>query len=203
VQLIFMQPSIEVLNIRIDEPVTTATDILLAGVCVYAFFRIRKLGPTLTVKRYFEYYFLALGLGAFFGGLLGHAFLYQLSPYWKLVSWILILLSVACMVHALLELAKPLVKPAFIRFLLLMNLFILAIALFATVWSLTFSAVKYYTIFGMFIVAGALSYYIFRRTGNRGVYMFMMARIAKSIQTQTSPSHPTLFSQLRVVASMH
>lgn len=171
----FIQPSIEVFNIRIDEPITTATDLLLAAVCFYAFFRIRKLETTVRIKWYFKYYFLTLGFGTFFGGILGHAFLYQLSPYWKLVSWILILLSVACIVHALVELAKPLVKPAFTRVALRMNLLILTLAVIVTIWTLAFSAVKFYTIFGMLIVVGSFSYYIYQKTGSRGVVRLMVA----------------------------
>lgn len=172
---VFIQPSIEVLNIRIDEPITTATDLLLAAVCFFAFFRIRKLESTQRIKWYFKYYFLTLGFGTLFGGLLGHAFLYKISPYWKLVSWILILISVACIVHALVELSKPLVRPAFTRFASVMNLLVLTLAIIITVWTLAFSAVKVYTIFGMFIVVGTLSYYIFHKTRSRGASRFLIA----------------------------
>lgn len=171
----FIQPSIEVFNLRIDEPITTLTDMLMAAICFYAFFRIRKLETTVRIKWYFKYYFLTLGFGAVFGGLLGHAFLYSLSPYWKLVSWILILLSVVCFVHALVQLALPLVRPVFARIIILLNLLIFTLATIITVWTLDFTAVKLYTVFGMFIVVGSLSLYIYRKTGNRGVAMLLVA----------------------------
>lgn len=171
----FIQPSIEIWNIRIDEPVTTATDLLLAAVSFYAFFRIRQLESKGNIKWYFKYYFLTLGFGALFGGILGHAFLYRLSPQWKLVSWLFTLISVALMAHALIELARPLVKPRFTRVIMRLNLLILAIALFITLWTLAFSPVKFYTIFGMLLVVGSLSAYIFQKTGSRGVVRFMMA----------------------------
>jgi len=60
----FIQPSIEILNLRIDEPVTTLTDILLAGICFYAFFQTGKLEKSGSSKSYFRLYFLILGLGA-------------------------------------------------------------------------------------------------------------------------------------------
>lgn len=173
--LTYIQPSIEVLNIRVDEPITTATDLLLAAVCFYAFFRIRKLETTRKIKRYFKYYFLALGLGAMFGGLIGHAFLYNFSDPWKLVSWILLVVSVACIVQALIELARPLLKPGFTRIAVMLNLLFLVIALFFTIWTIAFSAVKFYTLFGLFCVVGSLSYYIYKKTGNRGVVRFMIA----------------------------
>lgn len=171
----YIQPSLEILNIRIDEPVTTATDLLLAAVCFFAFYQIRKQETMGRAKWYFKYYFLTLGLSAVFGGLFGHAFLYSLAPEWKLVSWVLTLLSVACMAHALLEVAKPLVKPKITRLIFLLNLLVLALALFYTTWTIEFSPVKYYTVFGMVVVVGSLSLLIYQRTANRGVVVIMGA----------------------------
>jgi len=171
----FIQPSIEILSIRIDEPITTATDLLLAAICFYAFFQIRKLEYTDRVKGYFKYYFLVLGLGALTGGLFGHAFLYRLSEGWKLVSWILTLGSVALIAHTLVEIAKPLVKPGISRIISRFNVLLFALAVFFTIWSMAFFPVKYYTIFGMVVVVGSLSYFIYRKTGSRGVLVLMGA----------------------------
>ena len=171
----YIQPSIEVWNIRIDEPITAFTDLLLAAVCFYAFIRLRQQDHVGKIQWYFKNYFLALGLGSLFGGLIGHAFLYNFTPQWKLLSWVLILLSVAFIVHALVELAKPLVRPVFTRLAVSFNLFVLVLALFFTVWTVAFSPVKYYTIFGMLIVVGSLSFYIFQKTGNKGTARFMVA----------------------------
>jgi hypothetical protein len=171
----YLQPSIEILNLRIDEPITTATDLLLAAVCFYAFYRIRQLEHTGKVKRYFKYYFLTLGLGAMFGGLFGHAFLYRLAPQWKLLSWILTMVSVLLLAHALMEVTKPLIKPVVSRLISRINLMILAIALFFTLWTLAFSPVMYYTIFGMIVVVGSLCYFYFQKTGSRGVLIMMGA----------------------------
>ena len=170
----FIQPSIEVLNLRIDEPVTTVTDLIMAAICFYAFFRIRDQESTGKIKGYFKYYFLTLGIATLAGGLLGHAFLYSLSPRWKLVSWVFTLISVAIFSHALIELAKPLLKPGFSRMVSRVNLLILSLALLYTLYTLAFSAVKYYTIFGMFAVVGSLSYFIYQKTESRGVVKLMV-----------------------------
>ncbi len=171
----YIQPSIEILNVRIDEPITTFTDLLMATICFYAFFQIRKLESRGKVKLYFKYYFLTLGMGSMAGGLFGHAFLYCLSPEWKLISWVLILISVALIALALLEMAKPLFKPGVARLIIRLNMLIMAIALFYTLWTLAFSPVKYYTIFGMVVVVGSLSLYIFQKTGSKGVVIVMGA----------------------------
>lgn len=170
----FTQPSVELFNIRIDEPITTATDLLLAAVCFYAFYRINKQENEGRIKGYFKYYFLTLGMGALFGGLFGHAFLYSLSPSWKLVSWIFTLISVAIIGHALIELSRPLVRPSISRTVARMNMAIMLFALAYTLITLAFSAVKYYTIFGMVVVVGSLSFVVFQKTGSRGMVKLMV-----------------------------
>ncbi|MCK5137019.1 MAG: hypothetical protein KAR19_14630 [Bacteroidales bacterium] len=171
----YIQPSIEVWNIRIDEPITAFTDLLLAAVCFYAFIRIRQQDNRGRIRWYFKNYFLTLGLASLFGGLVGHAFLYSFAPQWKLVSWVFILFSVALIAHALLDIARPLVGPVFTKFVFSFNLLVLVLALFFTVWTGVFSPVKYYTIFGMLIVVGSLSFYIFQKTSSRGAVRFMVA----------------------------
>jgi len=171
----FIQPSIELLNIRIDEPITTATDLVLAAICFYAFIQIRKLEYSARVKWYFKYYFLILGLGAISGGLLGHAFQYRLAEGWKLVSWVLLVSSVALIASALVEIAKPFVKPGISRIISLFNVLVFVLALFFTLWSMAFAPVKYYMIFGMVVMVGSLCYFIYRKTGSRGTLILMGA----------------------------
>lgn len=170
----FIQPSIEVLSIRIDEPVTTITDLIMSAICFYAYYRIRQLESSVRIKGYFKYYFLTLGIATMAGGLLGHAFLYSLPPAWKLVSWIFTLISVAILSHGLIELSKPLLKPGFSRIVSRVNILILSLALLYTLYTLAFSAVKYYAIFGMLMVVGSLSYVIYQKTEIRGVLKLML-----------------------------
>ena len=169
----FVQPSIEILNVRIDEPVTTITDLLLVSICIYAFIGIRKTCKSGLYSRYFRSYFLILGLGALTGGLLGHAFQYRLSEQWKLVSWILTLASVVLLVQALLEVARSLLSHRLASLFSWLNFFIAIPVLIITIWSVDFSPVKYYAAFGLVGVAGSLSLYIYKRTRNTGVLVLM------------------------------
>jgi hypothetical protein len=169
----YLQPSIEILNLRIDEPVTTITDILLAIICFYAFFRIRRLESPGRGNHYFRLYFLILGLGALTGGILGHAFLYRLAEEWKLLSWTLTLTSVALMVQALLEVSGPLLKKNVARMISWLNVLVFILALFLTLRSIDFDPVKYYSVFGLVLLSGSISYYIYRKTGNKGVLVLM------------------------------
>ena len=173
--LTYIQPSIEIGRFLIDEPVTSLTDLVLAAVSFYAFFRIRSMERRDRVKWYFNYYFLFLGLGAVTGGLLGHAFLSRIAPGWKLISWVLTIISIGFMIHAMLELARPLVKDGFIKIVTRTNWLIMAFAIFLTIRNLSFSPTTYYSVFGMLVVVGSLSLYIYLKTGSRGVTRFLLA----------------------------
>lgn len=170
-----IHPSVEIFNVRVDEPMTVLTDLVLALVSFYAWFRIRKMDSSEKVKPYFNYFFLTLGFAALSGGLLGHAFLYRLAPAWKLVSWIFTLASVAILAQGLTLLARPLLRPSLIRLTSRVNMLVLVLALFYTLWTLAFSGVKYYTIFGMVVVVGSFSWLIFQKTRGRGMTQFMFA----------------------------
>ncbi len=176
-EIVEMEPytSVTIWNTRVDEPVTALTDLLFATVCLYAFFRLKKLDSQQRAQWYLKYYFLTMGLGAFFGGLFGHAFFYGLAPSWKLLSWVFVLLSVACVIRGFLELARPLLRVSMFRLFNRINLLMLATALFLTIWTLAFSAVKFYTIVGIFGIAGSLSYYLYWRTGDQGMTRVMAA----------------------------
>lgn len=169
----FIQPSIEILNLRIDEPITTITDILLGIICIYAFFRMGRLKVAGNGFTYFRSYFLVLGLGAISGGLLGHAFQYCLANSWKLVSWTLTLVSVALMVQGVLVIAATYLKKGMVTMITMLNLAGLVLTVILTSSSTDFSPVKYYAIFGLVLLSGSLSLLIYRKTGNRAVLVLM------------------------------
>lgn len=175
VLLTLIQPSILVGNLRVDEPITTLTDIILAIVSFIAFYRIRRLGEKGRFRGYFGFYFLSLGLGALTGGLLGHAFLYRIAPAWKLISWILAIISVSLMIHAMVEITRPLLRHRMTRLILLINWFLMPIALYLTMRRLSFSPVTLYTIYGMLLVVGSLSLFTYLKTGTNGVSQFLLA----------------------------
>ena len=190
----FLQPSIDILNLRIDEPITTITDILLAIIFLLAFIRLGKLKYAGRELRYFRYYFLILCLGALTGGLLGHAFQYRMQEEWKLVSWTLTLGSVALMVQALLEIARPLIEEGVLRIISWFNILIFILAFVLTFLSLDFTPAKYHSIFGLVFLSGSLCYYIFKRTANKGVLILLggvgigfLSAITFSLQWGFSP----------------
>jgi hypothetical protein len=169
----YIQPSIEFLSLRVDEPVTTLTDLLISAVCLIASYNLKKIESNLKVHKYLKYYFLCMAAGSFLGGLIGHAFVYKFPEQWKLLSWIPSMIAVALVVRAIIEVARPLVKPGFSKLVIRLNLLMLIIASFFSIKFLSFYPVKLLTIIGMIMIAGTLSYFIFRQTGNRGALQFV------------------------------
>ena len=88
----------------IQEPMTALTDLLIAAVSFYAFFRLRNRwpGPD-TGERLYLWFFLLMGFSTLFGGLLSHAFAYKFPPggYNLLPNWITNFLSVSCFAPAI------------------------------------------------------------------------------------------------------
>ena len=77
-----IQPSIEILGLQIDEPVTTFTDLMVSAVCFYAFIKLSKIPVHNKVHLYLRYYFLSMGIATIIGGLVGHGFFYLFNTQW-------------------------------------------------------------------------------------------------------------------------
>ncbi len=169
------QPSIHLLGIRIDEPVTTVTDLLVSAVCFYAYAQLTTRKTTGNTLLYFRYYFLLMGLATFLGGVVGHAFLYALSFSWKLPGWIVSMLSVALIERSSIEYAKPLIKPGVGRFFLVLNVIELLTIMSVTLYTLNFKWVEFHSGYGLLAVVLPFHYYVYRKTKDRGSLTVMVA----------------------------
>ena len=86
------QTTVELFEVRLFEPVTVLTDLLVSGVCFYAFHKLGKTPKSSepdVVCTLFRYYFLAMGIATLYEGIIGHGFLYLFGFKWKLPGWII------------------------------------------------------------------------------------------------------------------
>jgi hypothetical protein len=157
------QPSIELLGLEIREPVTSLTDLIVAGVCFYAAYRLRKTKSSERAVVYFRYFFLTMGISTTLGGLIGHAFLYAFGFTWKIPGWITGMCSVAFMERAAIMQARSAMKPAFSRFFALMNIIELAAFIIVAVATLNFFFVEIHAAYGLLVVF-LFEYFIRRKT---------------------------------------
>jgi len=161
-----IQPDIFLFGLRIQEPMTVLTDILIALVCFYAYRNLSKTDNRST--NLMRYYFLALGWSTIFGGLVGHAFVYAVGPVWKLIGWYLAMFSVLILEFAVLEQAQPLLKPQITRFITKLNFVVWAGAMIMATYQMNFAFVEIQTAYGIMGVFMPLSLYTYMSTKHRG-----------------------------------
>ena len=162
------QPSIYPFGIRIDEPVATVTDVLVACVCFYAFYQLTRKKLPSRSQFYLRYYFLLMGIATFSGGVIGHGFLYALSFAWKLPGWTISIVSVALIERSSISHAKSLIKPEIGKFFLVLNLIELVAVMAITIITLDFQWVEFHSGYGLLVNVFSFHAYTYYHTKDRG-----------------------------------
>ena len=166
------QPSIHLLGLRIDEPITTLTDLMVSGVCLYAFFKTNKLKQT-KVMVFLKYYFLSMAAATAIGGIIGHAFFYAFNFYWKLPGWLTSMFSVALLERACIEKVRTLIKPQTGKAFAIINTVELITFVILTFTTLNFFFVEAHSAYGLLVVVSSFSFYNYRKTKNNGSKLFI------------------------------
>lgn len=173
--VVLPQPSIEFLGVRIDEPVTTITDLLLAFVCFKAFYNLKKKNIPGNTHLFFSYYFLLMGIATTVGGLVGHGFLYLFSLGWKLPGWITSMLSVALIERSAIEHARSSIKPGAAKFFLALNIVELIVIISITMTTLNFRWVEFHTGYGLLAIVAPFHLFYYYKTKDRGSLTVVIA----------------------------
>ncbi len=169
------QPSIFIGTIRLDEPVTTVTDLIISAVCFYAFFRLSRIARKQPLHQYLRFYFLSMGIATGIGGIIGHGFLYLFSFAWKLPGWLTSMVSIALIERASIEQARKLISPKLGRALAILNIIELLTFMTITFSTLNFFFVEVHTTYGLLIVVASLNIFIYSRTRDPGARLFLVA----------------------------
>lgn len=169
------QPSIYPFGVRIDEPVATITDLLVCGVCLYAYFSMKRKGLNAWSQVHFRHYFLLVAVATALGGLIGHGFLYAFSFAWKLPGWIVGIVSVALIERAAISHAQSLIKPGIGKFFLVINVIEMLIILAITMITLDFKWVEYHNGYGLVVNVAGFHGYTYYRTRDRGSLIILGA----------------------------
>lgn len=169
------QPSIYPFGIRIDEPMATLTDVIVACICFYAFFQLNKRKLTGRSQLYLRYYFLLIGIATFLGGVIGHGFLYALSFGWKLPGWTISMVSVAFIERSAISHARRLIKPGIGKFFLIFNLIELVTVMTITMTTLDFKWVEFHSGYGLVAIVATFHAYTYYRTRDKGSLIILGA----------------------------
>jgi len=197
----YEQPSIFPFGLRIDEPVTTLTDLLVSFVCFYAFLKLNKIDVKNKVHLYLRYYFLSMGIATAIGGLVGHGFLYlfdtqwqspekiisflgkifgeellkDIANPWKLPGWLTSMFSIALVERASIEYARPLINKKVGTFFAWLNVIELLTFVTITFATLNFFFVEIHSAYGLLIVVTTFNTIVFIKTRKKGSKLFLIA----------------------------
>lgn len=83
----FQNPSIELFGLRVDEPITWLTDMLVAAVGFMAFFKTASGSNSRAIQLY-RYFFLFTAISTFVAGFIGHAFAYRVGFEYRMIGWV-------------------------------------------------------------------------------------------------------------------
>lgn len=169
------QPSIHLLGIQIDEPITTLTVLLVSFICFYAYIRLRLIPVKNRVHFFLRYYFLSMGYATAIGGIIGHAFLYALPFEFKLAGWITSMFSIMLLERASIEYALPLIKNRIGTIFKWVNFIELCTFITLTCYFLDFSFVEVHSAYGLLIVVASLNIYVFIKLKTVGSKLFLIA----------------------------
>ncbi len=144
--------TIELFGVKVLEPMATLTDLLVAGVCFYAFVKLHKSRSREKSVRYFKYFFLCMAVSTTLGGLVGHAFIYAFGFAWKLPGWVIGMCSVAFMERAAIKQARGVMRMGINDFLAWMNIIELVGFIFIAFYTLNFLVVEVHATYGLLVV---------------------------------------------------
>jgi len=167
--------SVTIFGVLINEPVTTFTDLIVSGVCIYAFWRLFQITSPQKVIIYFRVYFLIMGIATALGGILGHAFIYALPFVWKLPGWASSMIAIMFIERAAIEHTRILLKPVLIKILKALNLIEFLIFLSLTMYYLNFSFVEFHSGYGLMFVVLSLQLLLYFKTKNQASKTILLA----------------------------
>ena len=168
----FEKTSLEIYGVLIQEPMTTLTDLLVSGVCFYAF---SILHPTNRSTTLLKYYFLTMAMATGYSAIFGHALLHYVGFEWKIPGWLMSMFSVALIERTSITHAKPILSERLGKFLTLLNGIELMVLIIIVLATLNFKFVEVHAAYGLLVVVFSLELYIFKNTRAESSLLFIVA----------------------------
>lgn len=154
-------PSIEICGLRIDEPVTMSTDIIVALIGILGYFKIVSKNNSTHVKLY-SHFFLWMGFSTFIAGIVGHGFLYKFDGNGKMYGWVLGIIGTGFSQFAVIYHAKANINKVVFSSLLILSWIEVIAAMIVLFIVRTFVVVEIHAAFGlvgMVTILEAINYF--------------------------------------------
>lgn len=175
------QPSLFPFGIRIDEPITTLTDVLVALVCFVAFYRLKKVQVKGRLYLLLRGYFLCMGIATFIGGIIGHGFLYAFSPAWKFPGWATSMIAINLIERAMITYSKPLLQPRWVRFYSWFNILELVVFAALAFTTLDFIFVQIHSAYGLMLFVLGFSIFNQRKRRSKAGSGYFIGAVAVAV----------------------
>lgn len=168
------QPSIFPFGLRIDEPVTMATDVLVGITCLFCAWKLKPLYNGSRMHRQILLYFLLMGVATLLGGIIGHGFLYVLGFFWKLPGWLLSMIAVNLLERVMIHFSATELSPRMLRFFSVFNIIELLAFMGLAFGTLDFLYVQIHSTYGFLVVVFSFCVYNYRKNHYPEVMKDMM-----------------------------
>ncbi len=153
----YQNPTIYLGNIRIDEPITVLTDLIVVCVCVFAFFKTSTSTSSKSVNLY-RWFLLVTGLSTLVSAIIGHAFLYAFSFNAKIFGWVTGIASVIFAQFAAISHTKSLFKPNTVNLLIILNSIEVILAFILLFYFNSFVVVEIHSAIGLIVTVSILEF---------------------------------------------
>lgn len=190
-------------GIKILEPVTTLTDVIISLVCFFAYIKIRQMGIRTLTYKFFYNFFLLMGIATAIGGLIGHGFLYVFEFKgtfpdwatgailewmqkaaqigWKLPGWLVSMISIWLLERASIEYSKQILNKKVIKLMKIANLVELATFMFLAFYFLNFRFVEIHSGFGLLAVNLPIHIWVYSKTKSKASRIMIWAIAASTL----------------------
>jgi hypothetical protein len=162
----YQNPSIELFGLRIDEPVTAGTDIIVALMLIIGFLKINTKNNQKHVK-FYSYSFLVTGIAMIISALVSHAFLYHFGYEAKIYGWIITIIGASFAQFGVLYHVKGIFRPSTNKFLLYFAMTEITAALVLIFFIRSFVFVEVHSAIAMVGMVVVLEWMNYSRTGSK------------------------------------
>jgi hypothetical protein len=175
----FQNPTIYIGELRIDEPITTLTDVVFCIVCFFAFFKTKYLAQNKAIY-FYRWFFLLTGVSTLVAAIIGHAFLYYFGKDAKIYGWVLGIFGVSFAQFAALFHTRQSINRTFFNLLMIVCSLeiVLSFVLVFMVWS--FVIIELHTAFSLVMIVTILEYIHYKKTTSQ-LSLYMMYGVGVAI----------------------
>lgn len=152
---LWQNPSIELFGLRIDEPITTLTDLIVAAVGFIGYYKTISHENTRQISLY-RYFFLLTAISTLIAAFVGHAFGYHFGTEKRMIGWVIGIGGVAFAQFAVLYNTRNSIGKTLFRALFFFNVAELATTVVMFIIYRSFIIVEIHSAFGLVLMVSVL-----------------------------------------------